>query len=283
VLLAHSAQAATVTWTGGGDGSSWDCATNWSTGSVPGSGDEAFFNITGDLSVTLGTDQTVASLRIESHNKTHDLALNPGGAHKLFLESGNITTVGNGEYGGIHKIHCPIVLGSPEAYWLFGHKHYVAFYASITQGGDLDSIRREKRAMVDALRLSAVRLLKLQGAVTLVALLMAGHLVQWLGLIPQLVPVLRLCLLGAFGQVMLLILLIFLLYFEWRREAAALAGLFLVLNTGLTVLTFSFGPQYYGFGYLVACVAALGVGLAIFERRMEDLEFETFTRQPMHA
>jgi len=163
------------------------------------------------------------------------------------------------------------------------YKHYAAFYTAITRGGDLAAIRREKTALMDALRLSALRLLKLQGTFTIAALLLANPFARWLGLDPELVPTLRVCFLAAFAQVMLLILLIFLLYFDWQREAAITSAIFLVLNAVFTVLTFGLPSSYYGFGYLAACLVALVAGLTVLQRRVECLEYETFTKQPMRA
>jgi len=163
------------------------------------------------------------------------------------------------------------------------YKHYTAFYTAITRGGDLAAIRREKVALVNALRLSAMRLLKLQGTFTIAALLLANPIARALGFDLQLVPTMRVCFLAAFSQVMLLILLIFLLYFDWQREAAVVSAVFLVLNALLTLLSFGLPSSYYGFGYLAACLVALVVGLTVFQRRVDGLEFETFTKQPMRA
>ncbi len=163
------------------------------------------------------------------------------------------------------------------------YKHYAAFYSVITQGGAYDAIMERKREMIEALRLSVARLLKLQGAVTLVCILQAPVLAEFLGLGLDLVALLRVAMLAALVQVMLLILLIVLLYFDWRREVALISLLFFFSNALLTLAT-QFGPdRYHGFGYLVACLLTLCTGLIVFERKLETLEYETFTKQPILA
>jgi uncharacterized membrane protein len=163
------------------------------------------------------------------------------------------------------------------------YKYYAAFYAAITQGGGLASIRRQKEDMVQALRLSAARLLKLQGAVTFALILLTPLILPWLGLDPDLAPTMRMGLLAAFVQVFLLILFIVLLYFDWQREVAYLALVFCGLNALLSWFSLGLGERWFGAGYLLACLLTLVAGLAVFERRMEHLERETFTNQPMRS
>lgn len=160
------------------------------------------------------------------------------------------------------------------------YKHYAAFYGAIRGGADLEAIRREKRAMVDAVRLSAGRLLKVQGFFTLGLILVAPWLMRSN---PDLVPTFRVALLAAFAQVMLLILLIALLYFDWQQEVAALSVVFALSNVTLTVASFRLEEPLHGLGYLLACLVTLALGLVVFERRMTSLEYETFTKQPIRT
>ena len=72
VCFLPQAQAATVTWDGGGadgtcggnagDGNKWSCGLNWSTDSVPGIADTALFNGTSTKNVTIDSAQTIAAL-----------------------------------------------------------------------------------------------------------------------------------------------------------------------------------------------------------------------------
>ena len=53
-LLASSALAATVTWNGDGDGSTWSDSDNWDTDSVPGNGDTAVIETATTVNITAG-------------------------------------------------------------------------------------------------------------------------------------------------------------------------------------------------------------------------------------
>ena len=63
-LASAAAQAGTITWDGGGDGTSWTNRFNWSGDTLPGSADDVVIDVTGDLTVTLsGANATVRSLQ----------------------------------------------------------------------------------------------------------------------------------------------------------------------------------------------------------------------------
>lgn len=159
------------------------------------------------------------------------------------------------------------------------YKHYAAFYSAITGGGDLATIMLAKQNMVAALRLSAVRLFKLQGTLTLGLVLLTPHLIAPLGLTDDHIPILRLALTGAFIQVLLQITLVVLLYFDWQRDTAWMTLIFAAANLLITRLLILGHESLAGLGYLAAGLIALIFGLVILNRRIALLEFETFVKQ----
>jgi hypothetical protein len=52
--------AASVSWDGGGDGSSWSNATNWSNDQIPSAADDVTIDPTGTVNISVGT--TIHSL-----------------------------------------------------------------------------------------------------------------------------------------------------------------------------------------------------------------------------
>ncbi len=63
LFLCLNADAATVTWTGGGDGTSWEDASNWDMG-VPGPLDEAIIGSTD--AVTLTSEVSILDLTLNN-------------------------------------------------------------------------------------------------------------------------------------------------------------------------------------------------------------------------
>jgi uncharacterized repeat protein (TIGR01451 family) len=66
VVASASAFGATVTWTAGGGGVSWNVPANWSTGFVPGSGDDVIMANVGGANVTVDVTTTVNSLIVQN-------------------------------------------------------------------------------------------------------------------------------------------------------------------------------------------------------------------------
>ena len=65
IALPCSAGAATVTWTGGGDGTTWEDADNWDTPAVPGVGDDVVINPVGAVTISLSTITEINSLTLD--------------------------------------------------------------------------------------------------------------------------------------------------------------------------------------------------------------------------
>jgi uncharacterized membrane protein len=161
------------------------------------------------------------------------------------------------------------------------YKNYAAYFDCITRGGDMATIAGRREAMVGALQLSMGRLVRLQGAITLLLVWLAPEILSWLRLPAEMLPTFRICLIASFVQIMLLLLMIVILYFDWQRDVAILAIAFAVLNGVLSVLSLQWDDRFHGCGYLLACLATLVWGLVILDRRLATLDYDTFTRQPM--
>jgi uncharacterized membrane protein len=159
------------------------------------------------------------------------------------------------------------------------YRSYSVYFNAVTCGGDLNAIREGKEKIKASLRLSASRLAKSQGGVTLCLVLAAPVIAPYLGVGAANIPVLRFCLAAAFLQALLLFMLIFFLYFDWQRFAMTLSLLFVVLNAAFTGVSILAGPGYLGLGYLAACLIALLFGIRLLGVGLERLEFETFAKQ----
>ncbi|MFH0920446.1 MAG: exopolysaccharide Pel transporter PelG [Fibrobacterota bacterium] len=161
------------------------------------------------------------------------------------------------------------------------YNHYRDFYGAITLRQPLSVIREKKALLVDSLNLSIQRLLRLQGVFTLALILLAPYLVNAFGLEWRQVPLLRVGLLGTFLHVLLLILTIIILYFDFRNLCLFVTALFLGTVTSFTIVTIRLGYAWYGYGYTAACLVTLVIGFLLFARKLRDLEYLTFMQQPV--
>jgi uncharacterized membrane protein len=160
-------------------------------------------------------------------------------------------------------------------------QHYRAFYDRIIGKGTLTQIAQAKRGMCEAARTAVVTLIKIQGLVAVAALLLAPDLARWFGLQPEQVAYFRVLVLGASGQLLVLVALLFLLYLDQRRAALLVIGAFVAVNAGCTLLTVRLGPATFGMGYVAAGFVGAVLGLGCLRDRLRRLEYLTFMLQPM--
>ena len=161
------------------------------------------------------------------------------------------------------------------------YDRYRQYYGVATKHGTLRQVLEAKRAMTACLRDSLRRLLVAQAPITLLLMAVAPWLAAVLGLDRLQLGILRCGLVGALLHVLCLFGGIVLLYFDRRRAAAEVAGVFLVANGVLTGATLLLGPRAYGLGYPLAALLGCAWAYRRLEETLENLEYLTFAAQPM--
>jgi len=161
------------------------------------------------------------------------------------------------------------------------YEHYVEYYGKIMGKWDMRSILGEKDKMIEALKESMRDVFAIQGAITVLCLIFAQELAKAAGLNPLQVPLFRIALVGSLLQVLLALNIIVLFYFDLRRSVLAVSSVFLISNGGLSYLTTRMGFQFYGYGYMYACLISLVLAFCILQGKMRDLEYITFAGQPV--
>lgn len=158
------------------------------------------------------------------------------------------------------------------------YERYRGYYAAILGGFPLGVIEKRRAAMIAELRRGTIGLIRTQGVVTAICLLLAGWLVQELGMPAIAERVLRFALVGAFFQVLFLITLLVQLYFDLRREAFIASATFLCANACFAIWSVEAGPHAWGVGYAVGSLLALVVAFVQLGRALDRLTFRTFIR-----
>ncbi|MHC4955125.1 MAG: exopolysaccharide Pel transporter PelG [Planctomycetota bacterium] len=161
------------------------------------------------------------------------------------------------------------------------YETYRAYYGAILAGTPLEFIEDKRNRMFETLQESTVRLLRVQGAISILLIIFAPYLIEWLELKPVAVRVFRLACLGAFFHVMLLIVILMQMYFDLRRQAMGTTFVFLVLNAGMAWWSVDLGVGTYGIGYVTASFISLLLGYSLLHRSLEKLDYLTFTGQPI--
>jgi uncharacterized membrane protein len=161
------------------------------------------------------------------------------------------------------------------------YDHYKAFYAAIANKRSWKEIQAAKDGMIRAVPSAYLTLFKIQGAITLLVIALTPAIMAALRIPENYWYVFRVASLAIGVQVFLLITVLLLLYLDLRGSVLIISTVFLTTNFGFTLLTLAGGYAYYGYGFLYASLASLMVALVLLDNRLRNLEYLTFTRQPL--
>jgi uncharacterized membrane protein len=161
------------------------------------------------------------------------------------------------------------------------YEHYRAYYGAILGGMPLATIERKRERMFEDLRESCIRLVRVQGAITVLCIVFAPQIMDLLEMPDVSVRIFRLTALGALFHVLMLITILMQLYFDLRNQAFISSVVFLVLNASLAAWSVGEGIHSYGVGYAAASLLSLLLAYTLLTRSLEKLDFYTFTNQPI--
>ena len=157
---------------------------------------------------------------------------------------------------------------------------YKAYFGGIVNKEPLHAIEERKRSLIDTLRRSLGSVIIYQGAFTIAVIVLIPYLLDVLEVSRVHVPLFRIAAIAAVFHVLLLVLMVILLYFDFRKPVMWLSFTFMTTN-GLFSWITTYYPQWYGWGYMVAAFVSLIVGLMLLSVLLRDLEYLTFARQPI--
>jgi uncharacterized membrane protein len=161
------------------------------------------------------------------------------------------------------------------------YESYKGFYGAILNKGSYQTILAKKKEMVQSLYDSASRMFILQTVVTTLYVFGAPHFVPLMSLKPEHLWTVRAAGLGAYFHAFLLVTIIIILYFNRRKEALAVAIFFFFSNAGATFAVIHWKPEWMGSGYAASAFLSMGFALGVLAWSIRNIEFLTFTEQPV--
>ncbi|KPA16133.1 transmembrane protein [Candidatus Magnetomorum sp. HK-1] len=161
------------------------------------------------------------------------------------------------------------------------YDHYRKYFSKVIGKKDMANILEEKNMMVTTLKESIREIFIIQGAVTIMCIVFTPEIIEALNFSALQAPIFRVTLIGAFLNILLVINVIILFYFDQRKSVLLVTMVFLFCNFGFSLLTTKLGIQYYGYGYTYCCLFSLLTAFQRLDSNMKNLEFITFTSQPV--
>jgi len=155
-------------------------------------------------------------------------------------------------------------------------EYYSNFYDAVREGGSLSYIEDMRNQMVFVIRQGIFQILKIQAISALVIMVAGAQIFNALGISELYLPLLKVQLIATALQVVFLAIINVFCYLDQRRMLVLLTGLFFVLNVIFTGISLYLGPQFFGFGFLLALAVCVLLGLWLVSRKMAELEYSTF-------
>jgi len=158
------------------------------------------------------------------------------------------------------------------------YEAYIHFYRELQRHANFARIQVNHRALVRALVDGVRNMMVIQGTVTLTVILLAPQIFELFRIDFLQLGIFRLAVLGSFFQVLVLMLLIVLAYFDFRGPVLAIQAFFLVSNGVLSWGSLQFGFAFYGYGFFLACLASFVFAYVVTARFLADLPYQSFVR-----
>ena len=154
--------------------------------------------------------------------------------------------------------------------------HYQQYYGTIQAHGTIDQIDRSRERLQANSFESLALITAAQIAIAAVLVLAAPAIIEILNLQFRQIAILRYGALGSVFQFVFIAATSMIVFFDRRAHYCALQLLFFVLNFSLTVLTISWGEDYYGVGYFLAAFISSAVAIVVADRTFARLNYLTF-------
>ncbi len=158
---------------------------------------------------------------------------------------------------------------------------YAEYFRRVVEKESLAAIEEAKKDMLASIWGEIVQLVKYQGTVTLLLLLLADRVMPPLGLSALQTGVFQIIILGSFLLVLFLSLLTVLFYLDEQRSALVCCTAFAATNIAVTTASIFSGEQWFGIGYVAACAVGLALSAKLADDHIRELTYKTFSKQPL--
>ncbi len=158
-------------------------------------------------------------------------------------------------------------------------EYYDAFYEAVRGGGSLEELEQWRNDIVFTVRQGIYQIIKIQSISALLVLVVGRQLLHLLGISELYLPLLFVNLIAAALQVVFLGILNVFFYLDQRRMVLLLTACFCLGNGLFTGLSLYLGPGWFGDGYALSLLVTVALGFYLLNRKLDQLEYETFMFQ----
>jgi len=158
------------------------------------------------------------------------------------------------------------------------YEKYRDYYDKILNGGTFNEVKRAKQAMQQTLMQEISFIMELQLLFTVISIALGIKLLPMIGFSMVQLDTFMTLVLGYFLFITAFIVMLLMLYFDDRKGALVISGLFVVLNAGMTYWTMS--SENHGLGLFLAAFVTLVLALARLVAYVRNIDYYTFCARP---
>jgi len=161
------------------------------------------------------------------------------------------------------------------------YEKYRTYYSLITGRGNFSDIENARKDMTRVLWVEIRNIIEIQLFFSLIFIAVGYYVLPRLGLSQMSLDIFNLLVLGAFLNIIILIVIMILLYFEDRRGALFVSSTFFLTNVVLTWLTIQYSESVYGMGFFLSAFISLIVAIIELVIYLRNIHYHTFCGQPV--
>ncbi|PYI53833.1 exopolysaccharide Pel transporter PelG [Paenibacillus flagellatus] len=159
------------------------------------------------------------------------------------------------------------------------YEKYRDYYAFILHGGTYPEIQRAKQNMQQTLMQQIGFIMEVQLLATVVSIALGIKLLPVVGFTMEQIDTFIILVLGYYLFIHAFIVMLLMLYYDDRKGALAISGLFVVLNAVFSYWTMQ--AESHGLGLVLASFAALALALARLLTYVRNIDYYTYCDQPL--
>jgi len=161
------------------------------------------------------------------------------------------------------------------------YEKYRTYYSLITGKGNYSDIENARKSMSWVLWSEIRNVMELQIFFSLIFIVAGFYFLPSIGISALSFDIFLLLVIGAFCNIILLVIILVLLYFEDRRGALFISATFLISNVVFTLGSLYMGERVYGFGFFAAAFFSLIAALIELRAFLKNINYHTFCGQPV--
>ena len=152
------------------------------------------------------------------------------------------------------------------------------YFHFVNEGASYKDIEIAREEMKNVLFREITYIMIFQLIITVAAILIGGNIFTRRGFTSQMIDEFNILALGYYCMMMIFVITNVLLYFDDRKGAFVLNGMFLITNMIFTIVTTMLGEIYFGMGIFISAVLVMCLGLLRLNHFITNIEYYVFCK-----